>query len=1373
MFRFSIRWDELSEEQLQRALFSERARVFVEIEGSDKIYEALVDTGAQESCISKRMADVESLPVSQSDAASGGFVMADRRAGNVPSLGRVQDLSLTFFFLHHDADPVSLKHSYEILDMGHEPHDVILGEDLIPSLFPDGIPLRFIRSAVAMEDDGVHASVAAAVRRADALRCARVTSSTTAPLPSDTVSVRDDPRLVQGLRDLQDQVHDEGAGPLPVDSDAPTRAVLDVAPELADDYAEKRARMMEELQPLLAQNALIRGFCRLPESVVELHVDPTKKDKLHRRQYPMAHTLIPLVREVIQRWFDEGRIVFAPPNCPYNSPLLVVAKKDDEGRLTGIRVCLDVRLLNAALLLTDSFPLPKIDESLQTYLGCVVFGEFDLREAYLQFTMHPDARPYTAFTFEGKQYMFVGCPFGIKSLPGIFQRVITAALRGLDFIRPYIDNLPFGSRNWAEHLMHAKAVLQRLNECNLRVKPNVKVGYSSLRILGHLVSSEGVGLDPEKLAVLRDWPPPRTGEEMERFLGFIVFLSGNVHHFAELTAPLQAVKHEKLIPYDANPLLMEHFLATKHALLHAPTLQYPDFSRPFHLACDASNTGVGGVLFQPAAERPDEYITPRNIVAIFSHKLTSTEQAYPAYRKELLAVKLGLLRFHTYLWGRVDTVVITDHKPLTYIKTSPHLSPALEQWFDVIANYTFEIVHRPGVLHVMPDQLSRMYASLYDRSPVWGVPSVDSSCVTNMPLKLLRNRLAAIESTDASEHDAVVLSTVKQAITDGIAKLVSKEREPRARRPRVKRLRSESRRASAPNMLSNNPSDNQDEGKRIVPSAHVRPTLLPTPLHSTLAAAAGAAAASSAGEGRAAIASSSSISSASSASSSSSSPPAARTSHAYAQQLAFTTLSSTASTQQSKDEPTERRSDEELQLMVELERRGKRAPPPSERQALVHAFHLQGHYGRDEVFNKLFLAGYWWPSMRQAIDEELRSCDACIHYVVTKAGFHPSSSIVALLPGDHWQMDCATHLPPSDQGHTALLVVVDVCTGLILLLKPMKSITAEAVARKLLKLIALVGPPKFLQSDNGPEFSNDTCRALVKLLNVQHRLIAPYNPRADGKVERTIGVVVLMIKKLLHGTTHHWPLFVVFAQIHFNDKISSLTGSTPFALFFGRAMNKIFVRAIDAGDAKDDEGSTGAGENEPNAASMQMIDLNDWRRHQEMLVSLVYPAISDRVRSLKDAMMKRLDKHRRLLTESIPTGAVVMVKDPNRGSKLDPVYMGPYTIVRRTQNGTYVLKDQLNDLFDRHVPADQLKLISKTPRPVDQSDAEKVYEVERVSDHRGKPGEMEFLTHWKGYSEPTWVRESDFIEHDCIKKYWKSIRPASAPRTRSKNKQNK
>jgi hypothetical protein len=148
-----------------------------------------------------------------------------------------------------------------------------------------------------------------------------------------------------------------------------------------------------------------------------------------------------------------------------------------------------------------------------------------------------------------------------------------------------------------------------------------------------------------------------------------------VRHFAELTAPLHAVKHEKQVPYGTQPLLQQHFHATKDAVLRAPTLQFPDLQRAFHLACDASNTGVGGVLFQPKSD--DEYITKNNIVALFSHKLTESEQKYPVYRKELLAVKMGLQRFHMYLWRRLDTVVIIDHKPLTFIRTSPLLSPAL------------------------------------------------------------------------------------------------------------------------------------------------------------------------------------------------------------------------------------------------------------------------------------------------------------------------------------------------------------------------------------------------------------------------------------------------------------------------------------------------------------------------------------------------------------------------------------------------------------------------------------------------------------------------------------------------------------------------
>ena len=163
-----------------------------------------------------------------------------------------------------------------------------------------------------------------------------------------------------------------------------------------------------------------------------------------------------------------------------------------------------------------------------------------------------------------------------------------------------------------------------------------------------------------------------------------------------------------------------------------------------------------------------------------------------------------------------------------------------------------------------------------------------------------------------------------------------------------------------------------------MPSTHVRPTLLPTPLQSTLTAAA------SSGGG------------------------------------AF------------KNERNKARGEESKEEGGTHARCGVGAPRQARSStrreaARVANTHLAGHLGRDAVYNKLLAQGYWWPAMRKDIDEELRNCDACIRYVVTKAGFHPAASIQALLPGDHWQMDCAAHMPES-QTDTRPCLWVDVCT---------------------------------------------------------------------------------------------------------------------------------------------------------------------------------------------------------------------------------------------------------------------------------------------------------------------------------------------------------
>jgi hypothetical protein len=238
-------------------------------------------------------------------------------------------------------------------------------------------------------------------------------------------------------------------------------------------------------------------------------------------------------------------------------------------------------------------------------------------------------------------------------------------------------------------------------------------------------------------------------------------------------------------------------------------------------------------------------------------------------------------------------------------------------------------------------------------------------------------------------------------------------------------------------------------------------------------------------------------------------------------------------------------------------------------------------------------------------------------------------------------------------------------------------------------------------------------------------------------VERAIGSVTMVIKKLLHGTSTYWPMFVPFAQLAYNSKVSSLTASSPFSLMFARDPNPLC-------DYTGDEPA--------------MVNLDDWTQYQHKIISLIYPAVSDRIMSKKMKQAKQLDLHRRLVSpRAFPAGSTVMIKDPTRQNKFEPKYIGPYTVIRRSRGGAYVLKDAAGDLLDRHVPIDQLKLIARTKRRIDND--QPIYEVQRILDHRGSPGSYEYLVHWTGYDDPadnTWEPASSFFDHSVIEFYWKS-----------------
>ena len=169
-----------------------------------------------------------------------------------------------------------------------------------------------------------------------------------------------------------------------------------------------------------------------------------------------------------------------------------------------------------------------------------------------------------------------------------------------------------------------------------------------------------------------------------------------------------------------------------------------------------------------------------------------------------------------------------------------------------------------------------------------------------------------------------------------------------------------------------------------------------------------------------------------------------------------------------------------------------------------------------------------------------------------------------------------------------------------------------------------IGLPKKIQSDNGSEFHNNLLNTLFRLTGVPQVFITPYNPRSDGKVERTVQTIKQTIVKLLQGASALWPLYIPFVQLMYNNKVQELTGSSPFALMFGRKLNEIidYTRS---------------------PTPLPMAPEN-WKEHQDRIVSIILPSINKRINEKKTEQRKALDRTRRLLVATdLLKGSIVMI----------------------------------------------------------------------------------------------------------------------------------
>ncbi|GJP38085.1 hypothetical protein CLOM_g22530 [Closterium sp. NIES-68] len=435
---------------------------------------------------------------------------------------------------------------------------------------------------------------------------------------------------------------------------------------------EDIAKLCEAVPPDLAD--LIRKYpeifpddlpAGLPPSRPEDHrieLEPGAQPTV-QRQFRLSQPELEELQQQLDYLMTKGFIW--PSTSPYAAPTLFTPKKDG-----GFRMCIEYHALNR-ITIKSCYPIPRADDLLDQIRGAKFFSKINLRGGYLQIRVAVEDCHKTAFRTRYGSYEYLVMPFGLTNAPSTFQMTMNGVVRELldKCVIIYLDDTLIYSRSREQHLQDLDAVFTLLHKNRLITKGS-KCDFlkQELEFLGHVVSTEGVKIDPKKIKTILEWKPPTNIKELQSFLGFV--------NYVRRFIPNMAGSPSRRRPFSASPI----------STVHTKSSPTPATSPSAQFSYRISAT--------------DYSQSPTN------HRSCRAWKNYTVHDKEMLAIVHAFKIWRCYLTG-ADVTVRTDHKSLQYLRAQPNLNPRQIRWLDFLeSKFHYTITYKRGANNIA-DALTR------------------------------------------------------------------------------------------------------------------------------------------------------------------------------------------------------------------------------------------------------------------------------------------------------------------------------------------------------------------------------------------------------------------------------------------------------------------------------------------------------------------------------------------------------------------------------------------------------------------------------------------------------------------------------------------